>query len=95
MPVKLRVPNRLVSLIRSMHPDLKRDVRAALQMIQNNPMTAGKLLKAELDGLQSVRIRRYRIIYRMVSPNVVEIIAIGPRRSIYQETYRLISDSTA
>jgi mRNA-degrading endonuclease RelE of RelBE toxin-antitoxin system len=73
-----------------MHPQLKREVRAALQEIQENPATAGKMLRDELSGLQSVRVRRYRIIYRVVPEHCIEIIAIGSRRSIYEETYRIM-----
>ncbi|ETX03041.1 MAG: hypothetical protein ETSY1_01475 [Candidatus Entotheonella factor] len=90
-PYPLRVPDAIAALIRSMHPQLKREIRAALQAIQENPATAGKTLKDELAGLQSVRIRRWRIIYRIVPEHGIEIVAIGPRKHIYEETYRLIS----
>jgi mRNA interferase RelE/StbE len=72
-----------------MHPQLKRKVRAALQAIQTDP-TAGKTLKDDLSGLRSFRISRFRIIYRVMSGRYIDIVAIGPRRSIYEETYRLI-----
>ena len=89
-PYQLKVPDAVATLLRSMHPQLKREVRAALQSIQENPATAGKMLRDELSGLQSIRIRRYRIIYRVVLEHYIEIIAIGPRRRIYEETYRLM-----
>ncbi len=93
-PYQLRVPDTIVTLIRSMHPQLKREVRAALQAIQENPATAGKFLLGELAGLQSVRVRRWRIIYRVVPESYIDIVAIGPRRYIYEETYRLINRGT-
>jgi mRNA-degrading endonuclease RelE of RelBE toxin-antitoxin system len=73
-----------------MHPQLKREVRAALQAIQEHPATAGKVLRDELSGLQSIRVRHWRIIYRVVPEHYIEIIAIGPRRHIYEETYRMM-----
>ena len=84
------MPDAIATLIRSMHPQLKREVRAALQAIQANPATAGKMLRDELAGLQSIRVRRWRIIYRVVPEHYIDLIAIGPRRHIYEETYRLI-----
>jgi hypothetical protein len=39
--------------------------------------------------LRSFRVGKFRIIYRVVS-DVIEIIAIGPRRIIYEETLRLM-----
>jgi mRNA interferase RelE/StbE len=50
----------------------------------------GKALKEELDGLRSYRFKRFRIIYRIGSRSI-DILAIGPRRSIYEETFRIIS----
>ena len=51
--------------------------------------SSGKALKEELAGLRSFRVGTFRIIYRVMR-NVVEIVAIGPRERIYEETYRLL-----
>ena len=47
-------------------------------------------LKESLAGLRSLRLGRLRIIYRVCASAEIEIVAVGPRASIYQETYRLI-----
>ena len=80
-------------MIRGMHPDLKRKVKSALKLILENP-SSGKPLKENLSGLSSCRIGRIRIIYRPVARRVIEIVAIGPRKSIYRETYRLVKKDT-
>ena len=51
---------------------------------------AGKSLKDELDGLRSYRISKFRIIYRISSEQIIDVVTIGPRRTIYEETYRII-----
>ena len=91
-PRKLRVPNDTVALIRGMHPELKRKVRGSLQAILSDPHT-GKGLKDELAGLRSFRVSRFRIIYRIARGrgDSIEIVAIGPRERIYEETYRIVS----
>lgn len=71
-------------LIGQMHPDLKRKVRAALADILDNP-DCGKPLKSELAGLWSLRVGRHRIVYRPDAGGA-EIVAIGPRRIVYEET---------
>jgi mRNA interferase RelE/StbE len=86
---KLRIPEKVVGLIRNTHPELKRKIRTALENIQEKPHS-GKQLKDELIGLRSYRVSRFRIIYRIYSSKVIDIITIGPRRIIYEETYRLI-----
>jgi mRNA interferase RelE/StbE len=71
-------------LIRRMHPDLKRKVRAALADILDDPHS-GKPLRGELAGLWSLRVGRHRVIYRPDAAGV-EVVAIGPRRTIYEDT---------
>jgi mRNA interferase RelE/StbE len=86
---KLRVSDEIVALIRGCHPQLKRKFRAGLRHILIEP-EVGKSLKDELEGLRSYRISRFRIIYRISSKQIIDIVAVGPRKTIYEETYRII-----
>lgn len=72
-----------------MHPDLKKKIKASLQLIISDP-DSGKALKDELAGLRSFRVRTFRIIYRISSSKQIEIVAIGPRERIYEETFRIL-----
>ncbi len=87
--LKLRVPDEIVAFIRGCHPQLKRKIKAGLQHIVTEP-ESGKSLRDELEGLNSYRISRFRIIYRISSKQTIDIVAIGPRKPIYAETYRII-----
>ena len=89
LQLKLRVPVEIVTLIRGCHPKLKRKIRAGLQHIVTEP-ESGKSLKDELEGLKSYPISRFRIIYRISSKQTIDIVAVGPRKAIYEETYRII-----
>jgi len=73
-----------------MHPELKKKARAVLASMMEDPYE-GKLLKEELEGLRSFRVSRFRIIYRISKRNLIDIAAIGPRKRIYEETFRIIS----
>ena len=90
MAHKLRVPDEIVSLIRGMHPVLKKRIKLAFNEILKDPY-CGKALKEELDGLRSFRIKRFRIIYKVSLKKKISIIALGPRKYIYEETFRIIS----
>ena len=92
MAHKLRIPDDIVSLIRGMHPLLKKRVKTALIRISNDPY-CGKALKEELSGLRSFRIKRFRIIHRVSKQKYIEVIALGPRKYIYEETFRIIRKS--
>ena len=91
---RLRIPDYLVKSIRTLHPEIKKKVKSTLKSIIENPYS-GKLLRDELGGLRSVRVSRFRIIYRLGSKKEIQIIAIGPRATIYEETYRLIKKEKA
>ena len=87
----LRVPDDIVSLIRGLHPLIKSQIKTALQALLNDTHCS-KSLKDELQGLRSYRVKKYRIIYCVVrKKKELEIIAIGPRRKIYEETFKIIS----
>ncbi|MBI5307728.1 MAG: type II toxin-antitoxin system RelE/ParE family toxin [Planctomycetes bacterium] len=86
---KLKVPDDIAELIGNMYPHLKKNVRASLQTILTDPLS-GKALKDELAGLRSFRVGRFRIIYRVSDQKLIEIVAIGPRENIYEETFRLL-----
>lgn len=85
---RLRLPPEVVALLRGLHPDLKRRLRAALDRIVADP-SVGKALKAELAGLRSLRVGRVRIVYRE-SHDAIDVVAVGPRERIYEETLRLV-----
>jgi len=86
---KLVAPKDLQELIRTMHPSLKKKIKASLKIILSEPYS-GKALMDELSGLRSFRISSFRIIYRIKEPGQIELVAIGPRERIYEETFRII-----
>jgi mRNA interferase RelE/StbE len=58
-------------------------VRHALAALQTEP-TLGTPLRNELEGLWRYRVRRYRIVYGIErSSRQVRVVAVGPRRAIY------------
>lgn len=90
---KLRIPDHIATLIRGLHPHLKRKVKGALQALLSDPY-AGKALKDPLSGLRSFRVSRFRISYRLGKRGHIEVVALGPRERIYEETYRIVSRET-
>ena len=72
----LRIPQHLVEFIRGLHPEIKRKVKGSLKMLMADP-DAGKPLKDELEGLRSLRVSRFRIIYRSAEPgSEIQVVAI-------------------
>lgn len=86
---KLVVPGHIRELIRTMHPSLKKKVKSSLKTVLSDPHS-GKALIDELAGLRSFRVGSFRIIYRIKDFEQIELVAMGPRERIYEETFRII-----
>ena len=84
----IRATVEISAYIRSLHPALKKRIHDALDQLRLQP-GEGKPLQRELKGYRSFRIGKFRIIYR-VTMKEIEVVAVGPRRTIYEETTRLM-----
>ena len=58
-------------------------------MILDDP-ASGKALKEELEGLRTFRVSRFRIVYRIAEPREIQVVAIGPRDRIYEDTFKQV-----
>jgi mRNA-degrading endonuclease RelE of RelBE toxin-antitoxin system len=76
---RLSISSKVAEAIRVFHPELKAKTNAC----------AGKELKNELEGHYSFRVGKFRVIYRLTD-KAIEIIGVGPRKTIYQDTVRRI-----
>lgn len=80
---RLHAGRELVQYLRHLPPPLKQKIRAALDAILENPVS-GKPLRAELTGLWSYRVGRFRIIYRVADRRVIDLVTIGPHAQVYE-----------
>jgi mRNA interferase RelE/StbE len=89
-PFRPDIPPHVAEVIRSLHPDLKRSIMAAVRGIATDPECGEPLLR-ELDGLWKYRVRRFRIVYAIDrKKRVIRLMAVGHRRHVYEElTIRL------
>ncbi len=85
---RVKLPQDVGVLIRSLHPHIKRKIRSAIGEILREP-ASGRQLRGELDGYRSFRVGRIRIIYRERG-GILEIVTIGRREVIYLETALLL-----
>jgi mRNA interferase RelE/StbE len=86
---KIRVPDEVAALLRGLHPNLKKKTRAALRALSADPYE-GKSLRDDLEGLKSYRVGRFRVVYRIAAKKTIEVVAVGPRKNIYEETLRIL-----
>ena len=83
-PFRPDIPPHVAEVVRSLHPDLKRSIKAAIRNIATDP-ECGEPLMRELDGLWKYRVRRFRIVYAIDrKARVIRLIAVGHHQSIYE-----------
>jgi mRNA interferase RelE/StbE len=89
-PFRPDIPPHVAEVIRSLHPDLQRSIKAAIRAIATDPECGEPLLR-ELDGLWKYRVRRFRIVYAIdCKRRVIRLMAVGHRWHVYEElTVRL------
>ena len=86
MMYRVDVDDEVASLLRHLHPQRKKKIRQALRAIAADPFK-GKSLQEELSGFMSYRVGTLRIIYAIDErKKYIHIVALGPRRCIYEET---------
>jgi mRNA interferase RelE/StbE len=93
-PYRYRVPDDGARLLRGLHPHIKQKVRSGLEALARDPH-AGKALRGELYGLYSLRVARFRIVYRVGGRRIIEVVTVGPRKTVYEETLRLLRKERA
>ena len=80
-------------LIAKLPPEVKKLVRSAIDGLRQDPYQRSELA-GEFTGYRSLKIRRYRIIYRLNDEeSFLEIYHVGHRRDVY-ETLRLLIQSS-
>jgi len=52
---------------------------------------AATKIASQTAGLCSFRVARFRIVYRIAAGRRIDLVAVGPRAIIYDETYRRIA----
>jgi len=86
---RAEIPPDVAEVVSHLSPGLKRSVRSAVRALALNPR-AGEPLHEALEGLFKFRVRRYRIVYRILEgARVIRILAVGDRRTVYEELARL------
>lgn len=89
-PYRARYTPEAARYIRTLHPQVKQDVRDAVRTLLKIPLQ-GHALHHELSGYRSYRVRTYRIIYQLNEQDrTVDVIFVGPRRNVYEELLALV-----
>ena len=89
------IPPHGADVIRALHPELKRLIKAAIRAITSDP-ECREPLNRELDGLRKQRVCRFRIVYAVYHKGrIVRLMNVRHRRSVYEELTERIRRKTS
>jgi len=88
---KLRFTPEAARLLSKIHPENKKYIKKALKELRQKPYT-GKDLQEELFGFNSLRIKKYRIIYDIREDEyLLRIYYIGQRSDVYEQFRQMLA----
>ena len=90
-PLEVRYTPEAAEVIRHSHPEVRAAIRRAIRALALDP-EAGSPLELELEGFRSLRVGRYRVLYRIDTGRLV-ILIVGQRRDVYETAARLLTQS--
>jgi mRNA interferase RelE/StbE len=92
---RLSVPPEVAETIRSLHPEVRRPVRAALDEIVGNP-ECGEPLRDELAPYWKYRVRRFRISYAIEKKSrTIRLMDVAHRAEVYEELAARLKKGTS
>ena len=73
-----------------LNPETRKNIRTGLKELNENPYL-GKPLQNELALFRSLKLKRFRVVYRIDDVNTrVVVYAIGHRKDIYEVILQIL-----
>ena len=87
---RVKLTPTALNMLNSLHPEVRKQLKATLKELYDKPLL-GKELREELVNFRSLKMKRYRAIYRVDNHNKhIVVYAIGHRKDIYEIFSELI-----
>ncbi len=82
----MKFSDQVSAALKSLHPDVRREIRRALSDLEAGKKRDTKALKAPLSGFSRLRVGKYRVIYRR-DPKGNSLIAefLDVRSTVYEK----------
>ena len=84
MNYKVKLTPAAAEMFKSIHPEIRKQTKTLLRALYVNPYV-GKPLQNKLSEFRSLKMKRYRIVYRLDEADQLAVIyGIGHRKNIYE-----------
>jgi len=80
----VKFSDQVVAALAELHPGIRRDIRRALDDLNQGKKRDVRSLRGRLAGFRRLRIGRYRLVFRHNDAGELMVEFLGPRSSVYQ-----------
>ena len=92
---RVKLTPTAIRMFNNLNPTIKKQLKSILKVLYENPYL-GKELRDELIDFRSLKMKRYRAIYRIDNRNKEAIIyAVGHRKDIYKIVTKLLTENSS
>ena len=89
-PCRVLLSESVKTTLRRLAPIPKRTLRKALRELETDPFF-GEPLEGKLADLHKLSVKNYRIIYKIVKEQKeIQVVAVGPRKTIYLDLLEIL-----
>lgn len=84
----MKFSDQVVSVLKAMHPGVRKDIRRALSDLEAGRKRNVRRLERELAGFSRLRVGKYRAIFRHGETGEIIVEYLDSREVVYQEFER-------
>jgi len=79
----MKIADQVFDQLRRLHPDQRRAIRAALRNLEAGHAVDSLPLADALEGFHSLRVGKFRLIYRHLGPGEIACEFMDVRETVY------------
>lgn len=80
----MKFSDQVIAVLKELHPGVRRDIRRALDDVNNGKKRDVRALSDPLVGFWRLRVGKYRVVFRLDEDDEVVAEYLGPRESVYR-----------
>lgn len=79
----MKFSDQVVAALNELHPGVKRDIRRAIDDVNQGKRRDVRSLRGRLAGFRRLRVGKYRVVFRYDAAGELIVEFLGPRNTVY------------
>lgn len=79
---ELKITRKVIKSMKNIDKQIREEISTRLKELANG-MNYGVVLKGPWKGYKRIRVRKYRVIYRIPQKCIIEVVYVGHGETVY------------